>query len=246
MISFTFDDFPRSALREGGAILKRHGVRGTYYVSLSLMSRELPAGHGFDAGDIAQLLADGHELGCHTFSHCDSWETKPDRFEASLAANRRALERLFPQTAFKTFSYPISCPRPESKRRAAKYFACCRGGIEGFNLGLTDAGNLRAFFLEKQRGGLEAVKRLILENRGVGGWLIFATHDVGANPTALGCPTALFDEIVRCAAASGASVLPVASAWEAIHDHSRIRATQTPNTFPPGGRPSMDSAPIRA
>ena len=35
LISFTFDDFPRSALEAGGQILRAHGVRGTYYAPLA-------------------------------------------------------------------------------------------------------------------------------------------------------------------------------------------------------------------
>ena len=34
LISFTFDDFPRSALWRGGTILRERGFVGTYYVSL--------------------------------------------------------------------------------------------------------------------------------------------------------------------------------------------------------------------
>src|SRR5882672_2281183 len=65
VISFTFDDFPRSALHEGGAILKRYGVRGTFYVSMGLMGQDWPAGPGFLAQDLQEALGDGHELGCH-------------------------------------------------------------------------------------------------------------------------------------------------------------------------------------
>jgi peptidoglycan/xylan/chitin deacetylase (PgdA/CDA1 family) len=31
VISFTFDDFPRSALVKAGAILRERGLAGTYY-----------------------------------------------------------------------------------------------------------------------------------------------------------------------------------------------------------------------
>src|SRR5438067_1641036 len=37
LISFTFDDFPRSALKTAGRILEEHGIFGTYYGSLGLM-----------------------------------------------------------------------------------------------------------------------------------------------------------------------------------------------------------------
>jgi len=68
-ISFTFDDFPRSALLTGGAILSRYGVRGSYYASLGLMGKQAPTGTIFVAEDLQRLLAQGHELGCHTFDH---------------------------------------------------------------------------------------------------------------------------------------------------------------------------------
>jgi hypothetical protein len=44
LFSFTFDDFPRSALEVGGKILRAHGVAGTYYVSLELLNRDEPTG----------------------------------------------------------------------------------------------------------------------------------------------------------------------------------------------------------
>src|SRR6266705_4833477 len=125
IISFTFDDFPRSALLTGGAILKRFGLRGTYYASFGLMGKKAPTGHIFLPEDIGVLLEQEHELGCHTFAHCHAWETKPIVFEQAVVENRLALERLFPGASFKTFAYPISPPRPQSKRTVAHYFACC-------------------------------------------------------------------------------------------------------------------------
>src|SRR2546422_3297564 len=43
-VSFTFDDFPRSALLTGGAILKHFGLTGTYYASFGLMGKQAPTG----------------------------------------------------------------------------------------------------------------------------------------------------------------------------------------------------------
>lgn len=219
MVSFTFDDFPRTALHEGGAILKRHGVRGTYYVSLSLMDSDIPAGRAFSKEDLRQVLEEGQELGCHTFAHCHSWETTPNVFEESIVENKRALEALVPGAIFKTLSYPIAWPRPRTKRRAAKYFACCRGGGKTFNLGRTDASNLQALFLEKHSHDPAAIMHLIRENSRVGGWLILTTHDVSDSPSPFGCTPAFFEDIVRCALTSGAKILPVAQAWEALRSN---------------------------
>src|SRR5262245_58970253 len=69
VISFTFDDFPRSALLTGGAILGRFGLTGTYYASLGLMGTKAPAGPSFVLEDLQALMEQGHELGSHTSDH---------------------------------------------------------------------------------------------------------------------------------------------------------------------------------
>ena len=214
IVSFVFDDFPRSALLEGGSILQQYGVCGTYYVSLGLMGRELPCGPGFLSKDLEHALTAGHELGCHTFAHCHSWDTKPRVFEQSIIENKRVLQGLIPGATFKTLSYPIAHPRPGTKRSAGRHFVCCRGEGGSYNIGATDANNLQACFLEKNKENPEALKRLVDENSRSRGWLIFATHDIAETPTLFGCRPAFFDDIVRYVVASGTRVLPVANAWE--------------------------------
>ena len=223
VISFSFDDFPRSALAIGGDILRRHGVVGTYYVSLGLAGTQQPTGTMFQREDLSQLIRDGHELGCHTFSHCDAWQTRPADFEAAIVKNREALQVLLSTVEFetlfaefKTLSYPINSPRPQTKRIAARHFACCRGGGQGINVGKTDLNNLNAFFLEQSRDDPGRVKQIIAENAHEKGWLIFATHDVTPDPTRFGCTPAFFEAVVQAAVESGAVILPVFRAFEQL------------------------------
>jgi len=216
LISFTFDDFPRSALLAGGAILNRYGLVGTYFTALGLLGEHTESGEMFVKDDLASLLADGHELGCHTFSHCDSWDTRTAAFEKSIVENSAALDRLFPGAQFKTFSYPISLPRPLTKAKIVGHFLCCRGGGQTLNAGETDLNQLSAFFLEKSRGDIQAVKDLIDRNRQVGGWLIFATHDISDNPTPYGCTPEFFEQVVEYASKSGAQIVPVIKALEVL------------------------------
>jgi peptidoglycan/xylan/chitin deacetylase (PgdA/CDA1 family) len=225
LISFTFDDFPRSALLTGGAILNRYGLSGTYYASLGLVGREEPTGHMFLAPDLVTLLAQRHELGCHTFHHCHSWYTDQATFERSIIANAVALEKLVPGAAFKCFSYPIGAPRPITKSKAAKYFMCCRGGGQTFNTGMADLNQLSAFFLEKNQGGIETVKELIDRNSSARGWLIFATHGVSYDRSRFGCTPDFFEDVVQYAVASGAHVLPVIQALESIRRFSPPEAS---------------------
>jgi peptidoglycan/xylan/chitin deacetylase (PgdA/CDA1 family) len=222
VVSFTFDDFPRSALLEGGAILHSHGWLGTYYASFGLMGRTAPTGEIFTQDDLRELLRQGHELGCHTFDHCHSWDTAPEEFEASIVRNQRAVAELLPGVELRTFSYPISGPRPLTKRNVAKYFSCARGGGQTYNAGSIDLNLVQAFFVEQSRDEVDAIKRVIDETVAANGWLIFATHDVARDPTRFGCTPDLFRKIVEHVAASGAAVLPV---WEALQSSEPSHVT---------------------
>ena len=235
LISFTFDDFPRSAFLEGGSILRRHGARGTYYASLGLMGKQSPVGPLYEADDLKELIGIGHELGCHTFGHCHSWNTAPGVYERAILKNRQALSELLPGVSFQTFSYPHSAPRLAVKKVAGRHFSCCRlGGLrpgryifrhaaggQTFNSGITDLNLLCAFFLEKSRDNPEAVKSLIDQNARARGWLIFATHDVCQNPSPFGCTPEFFEQVVQWSVESGARILPVVKALEVVHAPSR-------------------------
>jgi len=215
-VSFTFDDFPRSALLTGGAILKHFGLTGTYYASFGLMGKQAPTGTMFLPEDLKTLFEQGHELGCHTFGHCHAWDTKSSVFEDSIIKNWLVLSELFPGASFRTLSYPISVPRARTKQRITKHFVCCRGGGQTFNVGTSDLNYLYAYFLEQSRNNPDAVKNLIDQNRRARGWLIFATHDICKTPTPFGCTPDFFEDIVQCAVDSGARILPVVQAWEAL------------------------------
>jgi len=216
LISFTFDDFPRSAWLTGGAILERFGARGTYYASLGLMGQTAPTGSLFVPQDATDLVARGHELGCHTYDHRHSWDTKTGVFERSLIDNSTALATLVPGARFTTFSYPISPPWPQTKRMVGSRFACARGGGQRFNTGIADLNYLSAYFLEKTRHDPDAIKDVIQRNVLARGWLIFATHDVSGDPTPYGCTPRLFEDIVEYSVRSGARIVPVTEALKEI------------------------------
>lgn len=217
IISFTFDDFPKSALFRGGAILREHGLFGTYYVSCGLMGQNGPTGEIFSHEDLGECVRQKHELGCHTFNHCHAWDTKPAEFEASILRNQQALGPELTGSKLTSLSYPISYPRPATKRRVARYYDCARGGGQAFNAGITDSMYLKSFFIEQSRDDLGAIKSMIDSNSRGSGWLIFATHDISETPTRFGCTPRLFEQVVEYSARSGATVLPVGQAWQRIN-----------------------------
>ena len=216
LISFTFDDFPHSAWSEGGAILEDYGIRGTFFMSFGFMGSTGATGEMFSLADICQIMERKHELGCHTYDHCNAWDTTGSEFETSVIHNREALKGFFPLNSFRSLAYPISCPRPEIKRRMFNYFECCRAGGQTFNVRSLDLGFVKACFLEKTQNNLDLVTRLIEANNQGNGWLIFATHDISQTPSDFGCTPTFFKRVIRHAAESGATILPVCEALDSI------------------------------
>jgi len=217
IISFSFDDAPRSAFNTGGSILITHGARATYYVSLGLLGADSAGGAIASLGDLQSALAKGHELGCHTYDHRDAWHTPAGEFEQSILKNRRVLADILPGTTFATHAYPISNPRPGTKGKVEKFFDCCRGGGQTFNAGVMDLNLVKAYFLDGRTGPrLNEIETLINRNSVCRGWLIFATHDVEDSPSPYGCTPEFLNDVAEYSARSGASLLPVGEACRRI------------------------------
>ena len=210
VVSFTFDDFPRSAYFRGGRILESSGVRGTFYAAFGLMGGPSPSGDIFVREDLPGILAAGHEIGCHTYGHLPAWGTGTRRFEQSVIRNMAAMAETVPGGRLLTHSYPLCEPRPGIKRAAGRHFLGCRGGGQSVNTGVLDLNLLRSCFIDaKNRHDAGLFRELLDETRRLKGWLIFSTHDVGPDPSAFGCGPELLEDIVARAAESGALILPV-------------------------------------
>jgi peptidoglycan/xylan/chitin deacetylase (PgdA/CDA1 family) len=213
IVSFTFDDAPITAFAAGREILERHGARPTYFVSLGLLDADTEVGRIASAHDLGRAVAEGSELGCHTFDHVDAWYTSAAAYMASVTRNREALERILPATRFTTFAYPKSGAKLSVKPALAKIFMCCRGGGQATNEGRADLNLLKACFLDRRTGiDMAFVRALVDYNAARRGWLIFATHDVVADPSRYGCTPQFLEEVARYANRSGALLLPVGEA----------------------------------
>ena len=217
LVSFSFDDAPRSAFVAGARVLERHGLRATYYVSLGLLGQPGPSGPLAGAQELQAAAAAGHELGCHTHDHLDAWQVRPADFLASVEANARALQRIVPGTRFETFAYPKSGAVAAVKPALARRFLACRHGGQRGNAGSVDRDLLAACFLDRQQhADLSFLRHLLEENARRRGWLILATHDVAADPSPFGCTPAFLEAVVRHALRTGARVLPVREALREV------------------------------
>lgn len=216
VISFTFDDFPASALHAGGAVLGELGIAATYYAAFGLRGSMQPTGRMFDDEDVLALLEQGHELGSHTYDHCHAYSTPAREFEESVRRNSEAAAALHPGIELRSLSYPISFPRPAIKLRCQRHFTSCRGGGQAVNLGAIDLNCLKSYFLEQSGGDLGAVSAMIENCVRRRGWLIFSTHGVAENPMPYGVRQGFLRDVARRAAHSGAAVLPVSRGLAAV------------------------------
>jgi peptidoglycan/xylan/chitin deacetylase (PgdA/CDA1 family) len=208
VISFTFDDFPRSAYLTGGGVLEHFGARGTYYAAAGLMNTENELGPQFGPNDLDSLVGKGHELATHTFSHISCRSVSNSIFRADVQKGRKAIEEIAGVSS-ENFAYPFGHVTVRAKGVLAQGLASSRSIFPGLNGPEFDLNLLRANRLYGDIGQSRSEEELIRENIRQRSWLIFYTHDVRPKPSAYGCTPALLESAVSFAVRSGCRILTV-------------------------------------
>jgi peptidoglycan/xylan/chitin deacetylase (PgdA/CDA1 family) len=224
IVSFTFDDFPRSALTVGGEILRSHGVRGTYYAAPGMMDISNHLGNQFRASDLDKLLRDGHELASHTFSHVSCRSVSAERFRRDVEQGRRAIEQITGQSDSGNFAFPFGQITLKAKRVVGQDVASSRGIMGGFNGPVVDLNMLRANSLYGGQSNRANVRELIVENERRQSWLIFYTHDVSPTPSPFGCTPELLEFAVSFASQSCARVSTIAEVLSEVAPRVRVQS----------------------
>jgi peptidoglycan/xylan/chitin deacetylase (PgdA/CDA1 family) len=216
IVSFTFDDFPRSALGIGGKILKSFGGCGTYYAAMGLMGRCGELGEYFCPEDLKNLLADGHELGSHTFSHLSCRNTPFPAFQLDAQKGREAIINFTGKRESHQFAYPFGHITLRAKGRIGSQMNSCRSTIKGINVSPVDLHLLRANCLYHHATDFGSIDQLFRLNDRQRGWLIFYTHDISETPSPFGCKPSEFEGVVRSAIQARAKILTVGSVMQGV------------------------------
>jgi peptidoglycan/xylan/chitin deacetylase (PgdA/CDA1 family) len=216
IVTFTFDDCPRTAVTTGATILAERGARGTFYMAGGLEGQMWENGPQYHASDLRQLLKDGHEVGCHTFSHLNCAQASATDIALELSANRKFLEAAAPGCQPETFAYPYGSVSFAAKRAIQEHFSACRGVSSGINAGAADLGLLKAIAIPHGDEPGDWIKPFIAEIQTNKGWLILYTHDVVANPTAFGCTPRTLAETIDTIKAAGIDVLTMREAAHCV------------------------------
>jgi peptidoglycan/xylan/chitin deacetylase (PgdA/CDA1 family) len=205
LVSFTFDDFPVSAL-EGARQLEQRGWRGTFYVNSGLLGRAWHDEQHCGADDVTQLAARGHEIGNHTHSHlrCAGQgaavlQREYEQSQAALAA----------WNGNQSFAYPHGSFDLHALGQISVRFGTARTVERGVNVGRTDFNRLRASSISRDQSLQSPISMVDLAVSG-GGWLIFYTHDVRPEPSRWGCTPERFAAILDYVQHAGLEVVTVA------------------------------------
>jgi peptidoglycan/xylan/chitin deacetylase (PgdA/CDA1 family) len=208
MVTFTFDDVPASACQTGAVILEKYGARGTFYVAgkgCGSASADGPLRASFE--QLRTIRDDGHEIGCHTFSHPAVRYLSLDQLGVDLDHNQSALGAVGTGIAVRNFAYPYGDVSVRTKRYLEGRFDSCRSGHAGINRKFADLGALDAWPLEDALLDRTKVAALIDDTARHGGWLIFYSHDVAERPTRYGVTPGLLEWAVSKASDAGC-ILP--------------------------------------
>lgn len=212
MISFTFDDAPKSAATTGAAIMEAFDARGTFYVSGSLVSTFSDEWAVLDPKEIVALHRKEHEIGCHTYSHVRAIELDEIAMADEIVRNRKFLQTIDPSIDLMNFAYPYGWGSYARKSQLDVAFRSSRSIVPGINSGLTDLQFLRAVPLIEHKINRAMIENLFDRTIANNGWLIFYTHDVADNPSLYGISPDLLAFAVGAARQRGISICTVAEA----------------------------------
>jgi peptidoglycan/xylan/chitin deacetylase (PgdA/CDA1 family) len=218
LVSFTFDDVPESAYANGARILEALGVRGTFYIASGQCGwdNKVMGWHVIDREHVKALYENGHEIGCHTFSHARVDQIDTRALEEECRRNRDTLREACAGIELTNFCYPFGRLSLAAKRHLERRFDSCRGTYKGINAGVIDLGLLKVIQLYDRTLTSDQLQRVLRETCERNGWLIFYTHHVTESPSDIGCSPRSLRATAQAARAAGMQCLPIREALVAI------------------------------
>ena len=186
IVSFTFDDFPRSAITNGSNILETENWLASFYVAAGLMGVDNHHGEHFAADDIVNLASRGHEIAGHTFSHIDCDTLGYAQTLAEIKKNKAALSAIGYGEEIEHFAYPFGAANAKLKHGLQGKFKTMRGITPGVHIGKADLNALKSTPLYSG-DKMEEALRMIQGLKSKPGWLILFAHDIQDAPSVWGC-----------------------------------------------------------
>ncbi len=218
VVSFTFDDCPKSAITNGISLLENEGWHATIYIAGGLLDVENHHGKMMSIHDVRRLDRKGHEIGGHTFSHRDASSTELNRFLSDVERNQKFLKTNGIRPG-KSFAYPFGEVSPALKTALSKNFIGLRGIRSGIHKGVVDRNQIRSYPVFSSKGMDDVIEAINNLKKNRSSWLTLFTHDVRQTPSDWGCTPEEMKTLISAVKKSGAMVLPISNAIEYLKDH---------------------------
>lgn len=214
LVSFTFDDCPRSAIENGLPQLDAMNWQATVYVACGLFDRTNHLGLHMGREDTLAVYRVGHEIGDHTFSHFDASARPLSDALADIRKNQAEIVKLgLPES--QSFAYPYGQTTPALKKTLQNYFMGARGITPTTHTKSVDMNQIGSWplFAGAEFDTLMTAVNALKDNPG---WMTIFTHDVRDNPSLWGCTPAQLAQIIQAVQDIGADVMPVNKAIEKL------------------------------
>ncbi|MGH1421214.1 MAG: polysaccharide deacetylase family protein [Hyphomonas sp.] len=213
MVSFCFDDFPKSAATFGASILEEQNLRGTFFPCASYAGQTVDGVRQFDTEDLMKLSEAGHEIGCHTADHARLPELSVAEMRKQFDDNAGYFKSLGLPAA-QVHAYPFGDVSPRVKRCASQRFPVSRGAWAGVNAKKTDRALLKCVSLEAHILKERPIEYWITAAKNQQAWVIFLTHDIQVDHSYFGVSPKNFEATVAAVVDSGMQVLPIGAAFD--------------------------------
>ncbi|MEH6475009.1 MAG: polysaccharide deacetylase family protein [Sneathiella sp.] len=212
IVSFTFDDCPKTAITAGARTLEQNDVAGTFYVCGGLTDKYESEMLCHSKDDLLQLIDEGHEIGSHLFHHKNCRNLSKEEIRKEIDLNDAFFDEIHQDRKLINFAYPFGGVTLTARNIARKSFVTSRGIRPGINRGVVDFSNLLANSLYVSTKSKEDIRTLIGQTVSSKGWTIFYTHDVDNTPSKWGTTPELLDFAVKYALESGCQILTIRNA----------------------------------
>jgi peptidoglycan/xylan/chitin deacetylase (PgdA/CDA1 family) len=213
IVSFSFDDCPKSVVGNGLAKLNVQGWKSTIYIASGLLGTTNHHGEQMSREDVIAAHKSGHEIGGHSYSHIDLSEIPFSEAMRDIETNRAAFEDMgLPPS--RTFAYPFGQTLSHLKTQLANDYDGLRGITSGAMIGKVDLNQIHSTPLFSGTEFETLVKQI--ETLPHNAWLTLFTHDIQDSPTEWGCTPAEMDAVISAVKARDAEVLTIADAIQKL------------------------------
>ena len=199
LITFSFDDFPKSAADTGAEIMDAIGAKAIYYACSGLEGKTILTGEQYRSADLLQLIQAGHEIGAHTHTHLDCSANPLTCVLNDIEKNLTLLKHMGAKEEIEHFAYPYGETTTALKSALTKKFQTCRGILPGLNAPRSDSMQLRAMELTPDSATTDRAVYAIEKALTQPVWLHIFTHDIRNKPSDYGTTPAALTRITRIA-----------------------------------------------